>query len=90
MKLELDTVKDIDSARYDSEISGLKDEQSDLLHDIQLLEAKIEASDENSDLEKYIKEDIGRIEKSVRFQEIQNMIQQGRVQQLIQSQNEKV
>jgi len=61
-----------------------------LLQDIQLLEAKLEASDENSSLEKYITEDVRRIEKSMRFQEVQNMIQQGKVQQLIQSQNRKV
>lgn len=90
LKLELDTVKDIDATRYDGEISGLKDGQSDLLQDIQLLEAKLEASDENSSLEKYITEDVRRIEKSMRFQEVQNMIQQGKVQQLIQSQNRKI
>jgi hypothetical protein len=61
-----------------------------LLQDIELLEAKIKASDENNNLSDNIKEDIRRIEKLIRFQEIQNMIQQGKVQQLVQSQNKKV
>ena len=90
LKLELDLVRDIDSTRYDSEISGLKDGQSDLLQDIQLLEAKIESSDDSNNLSDYISEDIRRIEKSIRFQEIQNIMQQGKVQQLVQSQNKKV
>jgi hypothetical protein len=90
LKLELDSVKDIDSTRYDSEISGLKDGQSDLLQDIQLLEAKIGASDDSNSLSDFISEDIRRIEKSIRFQEIQNIMQQGKVQQLVQSQNKKV
>ena len=90
LKLELDSVKEVDSTRYDSEISGLKDGQIDLLQDIQLLEAKIEASDESSSLGDFISEDIRRIEKSIRFQEIQNIMQQGKVQQLVQSQNKKV
>ena len=90
LKLELDSVKDIDSTRYDREISGLKDGQSDLLQDIQLLEAKIGASDDNNNLSDYISEDIRRIEKSIRFQEIQNIMQQGKVQQIVQSQNKKV
>jgi hypothetical protein len=90
LKLELDSLKDIDSTRYDSEISGIKDGQSDLLQDFELLEAKIKASDENNNLSDNIKEDIRRIEKLIRFQEIQNMIQQGKVQQLVQSQNKKI
>jgi ABC-type proline/glycine betaine transport system ATPase subunit len=61
-----------------------------LLQDIQLLEAKIEASDDSSNLSDYISEDIRRIEKSIRFQEIQNIMQQGKVQQLVQSQNKKI
>jgi hypothetical protein len=61
-----------------------------LLQDFELLEAKIKASDENNNLSDNIKEDIRRIEKLIRFQEIQNMIQQGKVQQLVQSQNKKV
>jgi len=61
-----------------------------LLQDIQLLEAKIESSDDSNNLSDYISEDIRRIEKSIRFQEIQNIMQQGKVQQLVQSQNKKV
>ena len=54
-----------------------------------MIEAKLDAWDDKS-LENYISEDIGRVKKTMALQEVQNIIQQGKVQNLIAAQNRKV
>ncbi|CAG5109903.1 Oidioi.mRNA.OKI2018_I69.chr2.g4372.t1.cds [Oikopleura dioica] len=86
---EVDPIKDIDPNRYDDDIEGLKTGHDDVLHEIELIEAKLEAWD-NKSLDNYISEDIGRVKKTMALQEVQNIIQQGKIQNLIAAQNRKI